>query len=303
MKNPKMELNSVFSVADEMKPGNGEDCLYYEASKNNFIIAAFDGLGGAGSRKYANYSGKTGAYISSRAVCGAVKSWYNESNTPEDLSAYLHKALTTCEKYADKTGRILGSLGKSFPTTVAMLTGSIAKNLLDITCYWAGDSRCYMLDSDGLHQLTEDDLDDEDAMSNLTNDGIMTNVVSASSEFDIHIKKLSITKPCILVSCTDGCFGYLHSPMEFEFLLTNSLTKAESIYEWKVKLNEIFQEIAGDDYTLCVAICGFKDFNSIKKYFISRNVEIYTKYIDTDTDPNTLWDEYKPNYSIYLNKE
>ena len=123
MKNPKMELNSIFSVADEMKPGNGEDCLYYEAIENGFIIAAFDGLGGAGSRKYENYSGKTGAYIASRSICGAVKSWYLNSNVPTDLSDYLHRALSTCEMYGDKSGRILGSLGKSFPTTIAMLTG------------------------------------------------------------------------------------------------------------------------------------------------------------------------------------
>lgn len=302
MKNSKMELNSIFSVADEMKPGNGEDCLYYEAVKDGFIIASFDGLGGAGSRKYENYSGKTGAYIASRSICGAVKSWYRGSNIPGDLSNYLHRALSTCEMYADKSGRILGSLGKSFPTTIAMLTGAIFKNSIDVTCYWAGDSRCYMLDEKGLHQLTEDDLDDEDAMSNLTNDGIMTNVVSASGEFEIHIKEFSVKNPCILISATDGCFGYLHSPMEFEFLLTNTLTKSKNIQDWKIRLNDIFQEIAGDDYTLCVAVCGFKDFNSVKAYFEQRNTDIYTKYIDTNIDPYTLWEEYKTDYSTYLNK-
>ena len=300
MKNSKMGLNSIFSVADEMKPGNGEDCHYYESTDDSFIIAAFDGLGGAGSRKYENYSGKTGAYVASRAICGAVKSWFCNDNTPQNLSAYLHQALSICEKYADKTGRIMGSLGKSFPTTVAMLTAGIAKNQLDVTCYWAGDSRCYMLDSEGLHQLTEDDLNDEDAMSNLTSDGIMTNVVSASSGFDIHIKNFSVSNPCILFSSTDGCFGYLHSPMEFEYILTNSLIKSRSIYEWKLLLDSIFQEIAGDDYTLCVAICGFKDFSSIQKYFKNRNSLVYNKYINTNTDPNILWQEYKSDYSVYL---
>lgn len=295
-----MELNSIFSVAAEIKPGNGEDCLYYKAQESNFIIAALDGLGGSGARKYKNYSGKTGAYIASRAISGAIKSWYEESGSPIDLTGYLHKALSQCEKFADKSSRILGSIGKSFPTTVAMLTGKPAKNSLNITCYWAGDSRCYMIDKQGLHQLTDDDLNDEDAMTNLINDGIMTNVVTASAEFDIHIREINVTNPCILISCTDGCFGYLRSPMVFEYLLINSLVKSSNIKEWKLLLDSLFNEVAGDDYTLCVAICGFKDFSSIKDYFIRRNSEIYNKYINTDTDPNILWKQYKPDYSIYL---
>lgn len=301
MKTSKMELNAIFSVAQEIKKaGNGEDCLYYEAADNNFIIAAFDGLGGAGGRRYENYSGKTGAFIASRAIAGAVKAWYQESNTPQDLSSYLHRSLLICENYADKGGKIMGSLGKSFPTTVAMLTGNITKGCLDITCYWAGDSRCYILDFNGLHQLTEDDLNDEDAMSNLKNDGIMTNVVSASVKFDIHIKEMSTDEPCILLSATDGCFGYLRSPMEFEHLITDSLIKSNNIYEWKLALDDAIKKVTGDDFTLCVAICGFKDFNSVKKYFKERNNLVYSKYINTDTEPDILWQDYKPGYSIYL---
>ena len=67
----------------------------------------------------------------------------------------------------------MGSLGKAFPTTASVITGKTNGNKVDVTCYWAGDSRCYMLDANGLHQLTADDLDGQDAMSNLSNDGVM----------------------------------------------------------------------------------------------------------------------------------
>ena len=229
MKKANQELNSIFSVAEEMVKNNGEDCFYYDVIDNNFIIAALDGCGGSGSKKYENYSGKTGAYIASRAVCGGVRTWFCESNEESKLPNYIQEALSVCKKYADKTGRIMGSLGKAFPTTTAIITGKLISNGIDANWYWAGDSRCYMLDYNGLHQLTTDDLDGQDAMSNLSNDGVMTNVINASTSFEVHNKKLSFDSPCILLTATDGCFGYLNSPMEFEYLLTDSLIKAKNL--------------------------------------------------------------------------
>ena len=76
MKKLTRELNSIFSISEEMVKDNGEDCFYYDVMDDRFIIAAFDGCGGSGSKKYQNYSGKTGAYIASRAVCGGVKTWF-----------------------------------------------------------------------------------------------------------------------------------------------------------------------------------------------------------------------------------
>lgn len=300
MKKANRELNSIFSVAEEMKKDNGEDCFYFDVIDDDFIIASFDGCGGSGSKKYENYSGKTGAYIASRAVCGGIKSWFCESGKDNEISEYIHEALSVCKQYADKAGRIMGSLGKAFPTTAAIITGQIGENKVDTTCYWAGDSRCYMLDADGLHQLTADDLDGQDAMSNLSNDGVMTNVINASTSFEVHNKKISFNSPCILLTATDGCFGYLNSPMEFEHLLIDSLVKSKNMAEWKIVLNERMHNVTGDDYTLCVAICGFTDFENIKKSFIKRNEYITEKYMNSQNDVNAMWNLYKEDYSAYL---
>ncbi len=300
MKKTRQELNSIFSVAEEMVKNNGEDCFYFDVIDDNFIIASLDGCGGSGSKKYENYSGKTGAYIASRAVCGGVRAWFCESNIETEIQGYIYEALSVCNKYADKAGRIMGSLGKAFPTTASVITGKMNGNKVDITCYWAGDSRCYMLGINGLHQLTTDDLDGQDAMSNLSNDGVMTNVINASTYFEIHSKKITIDHPCILLTATDGCFGYLNSPMEFEHLLTDSLIKAKSILEWKIALNERMHEVTGDDYTLCVAVCGFSDFEDIRSSFVKRNKYVVEKYMNSQKDVCSLWDVYKREYSIYL---
>jgi len=300
MKKAKQELNLIFAVAEEMVQNKGEDSFYYNVADENFIIASFDGCGGSGSKKYENYSGKTGAYVASRAVCGGVKEWFYRSNKGEEIVEYIQKSLSVLKKYADKAGRIMGSLKKDFPTTAAIITGHSNQGRLEATCFWAGDSRCYQLDSDGLHQLTEDDLDGQDAMTNLTNDGVMTNVINASTSFDIHSKKLVFDKPSILLTATDGCFGYLNSPMEFEYLLTDTLSKSKNPLEWKMALNERMHEVTGDDYTLCVAAYGFGNFEEIKKCFAERNIHVAEKYINSQYEPSNLWNIYKKEYSKYL---
>lgn len=300
MKKASYELNSIFSVSEEMVIDNGEDCFYYESVGDKFIISSFDGCGGSGSKKYDNYSGKTGAYMASRAVCGGVKVWFNESNKSEKLKKYILDALSVCKKYAGKSGRVMGSLGKAFPTTASIITGKINSKNVDVNCFWAGDSRCYLLDANGLHQLTADDLESKDAMSNLSDDGVMTNVINASTPFEIHSKNFVFDIPCIFLTATDGCFGYLNSPMEFEYLLTDSLVKAKNMYEWEIALNERMHDVAGDDYTLSVAVYGFKEFKEMQKNFMKRNDYVEDFYINSKNNINTMWDIYKKDYSAYL---
>ncbi len=300
MKKANTELNSIFCVAEEMVADNGEDCFYYDVKEGSFIIASFDGCGGSGSKKYENYSGKTGAYIASRAVCGGVRAWFNDSRDRHTIKTYIENSLSVCTKYADKAGRIMGSLGKSFPTTASIITADLNKDKVETVSIWAGDSRCYVLDFEGLHQITADDLDSQDAMTNLTNDAVMTNVINASMPFEIHTKKWVFNSPCILITATDGCFGYLNSPMEFEFLITDSLTNSQNVVEWKKILNERIKKVTGDDYTLCVAVCGFKDFDDIKQSFRKRNSFVEKTYINSQNEVATMWDIYKNGYSMYL---
>ena len=296
--NPK--LNALFCVAKEMKPENGEDSFFFDSADDKFIVAAFDGCGGSGAKKYENYSGKTGAYVASRAVCGGVEKWFNDNADSDRMISYVSDALTVCKHYADKTGTIRGSLSKAFPTTAAVVVGKMQKNTLSVNCFWAGDSRCYLLDSRGLHQLTDDDLDVKDAMANLTADGVMTNVVNASTYFEIHNKTISVTEPCILISATDGCFGYLSSPMAFEHMLTATLVKAKNLNEWKTSLFDSMSEIAGDDFTLCTAVVGYKDFDGIKQDLFKRNEYVAQNFLNENYDLDDLWEIYKKDYSVYL---
>ncbi len=292
------KLDAIFCVEKEIKPENGEDSFYYSVGKNSAIVSVFDGCGGIGSKRYNNYSGKTGAYVASRAVCGGVKAWFDsEDENADNLAGYIKKTLNICEAYADKEeSRFIGSLGKSFPTTAAIIKAVEAGKQIRATCLWAGDSRCYALNSTGLHQLSDDDVSGEDAMSNLSNDGVLTNFISASVPFQIHKKEFVLDLPCILFTATDGCFGYMSTPMEFEYLLTNLLMHSHNISEWKNAMYENIGNFAGDDYTMSVAVFGYGSFRNIQSAFDLRNKYVYNTFISSDVDSNAKWEMYKNGY-------
>lgn len=296
----KYGLSCLFVVAEEMVSDHGEDSYYYEATENRFVAAAFDGCGGSGSKKYENYSKKTGAYLASRAVSGGIKAWFDSGKQENSMLDYVQASLGTLQKYADASGRVLGSLGKAFPTTAAIISGTASKKTFDITCSWAGDSRCYLLNENGLHQLTKDDLDDEDAMSNLYNDGIMTNVINATTLFSLHQIRFRLNEPGLLIAATDGCFGYLKSPMEFEHLLVDSLARAQNLQGWKQAVNDRIRSVTGDDYTLTVAGIGYGSFLELQRSFLARRRVLEEQYLLPDCDMNALWQQYKQEYARYL---
>ncbi len=297
-KNGFEKLDTIFCVEREVKPENGEDSFYYSVRKNSAIVSVFDGCGGIGSKRYNNYSGKTGAYVASRAVCGGVKAWFDsEDENTDNLMGYIKQTLNICEAYADKEeSRFIGSLGKSFPTTAAIIKVAEEGKKIRVTCLWAGDSRCYALNATGLHQLSDDDVSGEDAMSNLSNDGVLTNFISASVPFKIHKKEFVLDLPCILFTATDGCFGYMGTPMEFEYLLTNLLMHSRSIAEWKNAIYENIGNFAGDDYTMSVAIFGYGSFRNIQAAFDMRNKYVYNTFVFSDKDSSVKWEMYKNGY-------
>ena len=135
---------------------------------------------------------------------------------------------------------------------------------------WAGDSRIYLLDQDGLAQVTRDDTDIEDAFENLTSDGAMTNVLSSDGDYVIHSRTLHIEKPVILIAATDGCFGYVPSPVEFERLLLEALLASPDPPLFKSALRKFMGEIAGDDLALSFMSFFFGDYKNMQASFADR---------------------------------
>ncbi len=305
------DVDFGLEVFKEKIPDNGEDSYLYMFTPDRCIVGVFDGCGGSGAKKYEKFQGKTGAYMASRVVSGAARDWFIESI--KGVSSYdvlglkkkIQEYMTLCQEVGGKTSAIKGSMSKNFPTTASIILMHTDQSSIITTCLWAGDSRCYLLDEDGLKQLTEDDLGGLDAMENLTADGVLTNVISASKDFSLHCKSITLTKPSILFASTDGCFGYFSTPMEFENLLLTTLDSAKNAEGWERGISAVLQDVAGDDFSLSGVAVGFGSFDRLKSMFKERRTLLFDRYIkglgDKEYEDKTaLWNLYKPGYSKHL---
>ena len=303
-------LSTHFLICNEKIKGKGEDSGFESYNCEAGIMGVFDGCGGLGADVCPSISDKTEAYLASRAVFAAVKQWFDSSEATiytwnvESLKNQIIHKLELCQNQAEYSGpTLLGSLVRPFPSTIALITFKIVNKQLQTHHIWAGDSRTYLLDKNGLGQISNDDIYGEDAMSNLTRDGALTNVVSVDKCFELHSTTFTPKQPCIIFCATDGCFSYVSSPMEFEMMILDALEEAANVAEWRQLLdNDIFNR-SGDDQTIAIAAFGFEDFNKLKSYYADRHHDIsriVEKFNNGDPDKKQgLWEAYKPNYYRY----
>ena len=291
-----------FVLCRERDEGRGEDAYLAVASEERRFVGVFDGCGGSGAKVYDAFDGHTGAWVASRAAVLATRQWF--LNDPEgDLSAHIDRALERCK--AGEEGQLLmGSLSREFPTTMAAFCLSEGGDRVDLR--WCGDSRCYVLDGGGLHQVTTDDAAITDAMRNLREDAPMTNVICASRPYVIHRRGLRMKAPAVLLAATDGCFGYLPSPMAFESLLLETMSRASSFEGWKRGVNERLRDISGDDYTMAVLPIGFHTYKGMKRAFGKRLSLLRQRYPQAEASEGVLaeqWKAYRTGYEALLPRE
>ena len=312
--NLESAVDSFFVVYGEMIEDNGEDSYSVCINGDVGVISAFDGCGGIGSRKYPEYGNKTGAYVASRVCARALIDWFSEipnsrpmikpANLAESCvsmaSLYLERLMLTNSSVA-KT-MMKGSLSKSFPTTASSIFFRCAKNHNVAMFTWAGDSRGYILTVDGLIQVTSDDvLGEENALSNLKSDGNLANYLCAEGGFSLNYRSVEFDREMILLTATDGCFAYFSTPMEFEYMLLETMASASNEDEWKAELKKYILKYTGDDYTMGVVCCGFGGFEKMKKKFALRRKYVYEKYISQlpgadESKLEAMWNEYQTYY-------
>ena len=302
-------LSTHFLICSENISGKGEDSGFEMYNIKAGICSVCDGCGGSGFMLRNNM---TDAYFASRATQDACKLWFLhncEHKAIWDIT-YLKKLIKSylkeCRKYiGEPPVHISGSMVKSLPTTLAGIVCWTERGNLIIKHFWAGDSRNYLLDINGLCQISVDDSQCQDAMENLIRDATPTNVISADKEFVIHSKTIEFSQPCIVFSASDGCFAYLTSPMEFEFLLLRTLHDADNVDMWETNLREEMSNVAGDDQTLALSAYGFHSFSDLKSYYAKRyqymNNLMYSCCATSDKHQQDLvWSEYKPYYYRFV---
>jgi hypothetical protein len=188
--------------------------------------------------------------------------------------------------------------------------------------FWAGDSRAYVFEPGGARQLTTDDLrEPSDAMTNLRRDSVVSNAMSADTEFHVNYRRVELEAPFLLVCATDGCFGYVPTPMHFEHLVLAPLTSTRTVEAWSEAVQRQVAAITGDDAAMAVMAVG-ADLGALRSLYAPRVAaleEQFTGPID-ELDrlvrsaeqelvslrqrqldgTQQLWTRYQPDYERYL---
>lgn len=314
-----LPLDFVISFCKDMIPEHGEDSYCYSFCDTAGMIGVFDGCGGAGARKHEFYSGKTEAYMAARLCAGSFYDSFRKTFPcdlpPEQITNEIFvpnavRTLADHEPPKEGTGSgITGSMVRTLPTTVAVaMVQQASKGELLVSAIWAGDSRVFILDQQGLAQLTVDDTSVPDPMRNLYEDGVLKNILCSDRKVKVHCRSIRVKPPFVVLAATDGCFGYVSTPMEFEGIVLNTLLKAETPAQWEEKLAKMIGIVAGDDHTLCLASYGFGGFTALQKCVHKRYMDIYNKYLnpisglaaDDSQSRFALWGQYQADYMRYL---
>lgn len=313
----KLPLSFLLTFCAEVSRGRGEDSYCYSFCDSAGMIAVFDGCGGAGARKHDCYSGHTEAYIASRVCSGAFYDTFRSAfpdqvRQPfsEQLSASALQRLMAVQPPKEEGGfTIRGSMIRSLPTTAALAVVQLGeKGEILVSPMWAGDSRVYLLDASGLAQLTVDDTSVTDPMVNIYEDGILRNLFCTDRQVKLHCGTIPVRGPFMLIAATDGCFGYVSTPMEFEGLLLETLLVSDTPAAWEQNLAQAIGSVAGDDHTMCLAAFGYDSFLQLKQSLVGRceylrqNYLAYLRTLPLE-DRQTrfaMWTTYRSHYSRYL---
>ncbi len=321
-------------------PDQGEDSdPILRAGRNLALLAVFDGMGGAGGTVYETPDGpRTGAYIASRIARDVVEQrivellrpdWYLDG---EAAAEEIHRSVTAAlqqrlaELNAPKSG-LRSKFLRALPTTMALVAlqrRSSADDQWVAHVLWAGDSRAYVFEPGGLRQLTADDLREPgDAMQNLRHDSVVGNAMSADVEFHVSYRAVELEAPFLLVCATDGCFGYVASPMHFENMVLAHLLQAADAQEWSARLQTEITAVTGDDAAMAALAVGV-GYAELQELFAARTEQLAADYLqplDAAMDAvaqaeaaleaarrheaettSELWHRYKPGYERHLNE-
>lgn len=334
-------MDNVFLIANmqEKKEGRGEDSEPILFSNNDSVcLGVFDGMGGAGGAECVSDFSHDGfhmtkAYVGSRIVRNAIDKAIRENPEimfEQNLDSTIANIIKV--RYAEekekfptksKTG-LRSALIKEYPTTLAISCITRIPDKISIDSFWAGDSRNYIWNQKGLFQISLDDLKGNlDPMQNLHEDAPMSNCIQADAPFKINHKNIIVdaNDKFVVISATDGCFGYYPSPMDFENALLESLKASNTLEEFKKNLTTSFASVTADDFSFSIAAIGFKKFKNLKS-FLRSPIKPVKKYIEkrryyekavreanekisglrdgVDNCLTSLWPEYKRNYLKYM---
>lgn len=282
MNNQNMHLDCIALISYQPLGERGEDAYAYNAKRGDIhTIAVFDGCGGSGAWRYAEFRNATGAFVAAQRIATCYQEWFQTLNAddarrPRQLGDSLltrtRKTLTGLKAECAPMG-ISGSMVKSFPCTAsAAVVTQTSKNAKLLTALNAGDSRVYYLTPDnGLVQLTQDDSRGRpDPLDSLQDNAPLSNLLNADKPYSIKTSQAVLKMPCAIMCATDGVFGFVRSPMDFEYMLLTAIMACDTIAQFEDAFTKAIIELTGDDSTCMMLFYGWGDYPAIKNGLMGR---------------------------------
>lgn len=306
-------LNEILQINHAVLPDEGEDSFALRSDEQGAFLCVTDGCGGLGSKRYAALSNRTGAYLAARLAAHAFEDWAQErpiipaNQTEEQIlcreleEVLLHRLKGFADMHCtQEKSRIVGSMQRQLPTTLCAAT--VQKQ--ELCFWWAGDSRGYIMDEEGLHQYTRDHVrGNMDPFETLYRDTPLANLLSADRRGRIQCCRVQMNTPGLVLLATDGVYSSLPTPMEVEMLLLDTLKTAKNTKDWERKLCKQIGKNAQDDATLLLLPVGFDDFEMIRASLLPRREVLQKQFITPVrrrkgdmTFAHEKWKMYQPGY-------
>jgi serine/threonine protein phosphatase PrpC len=275
---------AALAVWTERIVGHGEDAdplVLFQRSAARGILSVSDGAGGAGralAGRTSDGTAYTQAWVASRRVRALTEEWFATRSSAGSLHEHIVARLV-----ADGAprSRARGSMQRAFPTTLASIDFRLTRTGVTWDALWAGDSRCYVCEArTGLQQLSRDDAESTDALELLLQDPPMTNLVGAEKPFVLHTAPGFAALPCLLICATDGFFGYLQTPAQFEHMVLDCLMSAQDVRHWSALLAQRVETCTGDDASLAVVALGFEGFGELRAFFQPRAEVVMARHAE-----------------------
>lgn len=274
------------NVPKQIDEGEDADPLIYSSEGKDWgVIGVFDGMGGAGGRKYTHLERQevhTGAYWASRYVKEIVEELLRTKPGDMEPEAYLdstlhpaiREGLARSSRNFGEVSRTMSKMTKILPTTMALCLYQISEGNLKVTAYWAGDSRIYLFDGEKSVFITRDDVNvgDGDPFEPQL-DLPMTNCIYHAREFakdpDFFINKTSYDLPLdsrgpvMLLAATDGCFGYFANPLQFEKAVREAVNPGDINGFSSTLSHAIMDNGQQDDYSFAAVVISAPGLDNV----------------------------------------
>ena len=205
-----------------------------------------------------------------------------------DFSAALKEKLAAIAQNAGlkNESRLKGTY--LLPTTLSVTLMREREESVDLICLWAGDSRAYYWNEEGLAQISDDH----------EIGGTMTNLISLAKYFRLQICSLKVKKPCLVFNATDGVYKCMMfaSPLDLESLLLQAIRASESVEQLEENLDKIYENIGrhDDSNSLAAVTFGYADFGALKAAAEKRSNEIEREIVSRL--PGILTRDYRAEY-------